>query len=375
MRDSEMRVSPTSRSSRTPNARAILAWIGAGSIAAACLFTLSGLLVVKDRVEITVAPSTDAASIDPVQLLRDDVAALRSDFEQLAAALEGGVGDLARTLHDSARERSDAIERRLSTIEVGLSQLIERAHDVEKSNDRDLASAPARPAGASDSPTAAATTPLAPPPILPAAPTSGEPAAGMLGFRLPGGRFEFDAAQRFQVLGSLSRVGFDAKSTLHDFTGAATGVTGEFSLNLADPAAGCHGWIEIDSGTLRTGVEGRDAEMRELLRTARAPAIRFELASLDPTEINEAARMVSGTAIGTMVIGGESRDVRVPVRLSVDESRRVTVDGEWPLVMSEFGITPPRQLGMISVEDGVRAWLAIRARAVGPAVELGKGTP
>jgi len=192
---------------------------------------------------------------------------------------------------------------------------------------------------------------------------------------LPSGRFRFDAAQRFQALGSLSRVGFDAKSTLHDFTGAATGVTGEFSLNLADPAAGCRGWIEIDSGALRTGVEGRDAEMRKLLRTGASPAIRFEISSLEPSEVNAAAQTVSGVAVGKMTIGGESRDVRVPVSLTVDESRRVAIEGEWPLVMSEYGITPPRQLGMISVEDQVRAWLSLRARAIGPAGDLGKGSP
>jgi len=354
--------------------RTWLAAIGALSILAACTFALSGLLIVKDRVSITIAPEPGSGAIDPLQLLREDVASLRSDFDQLSAALESGVGELARSLDDSARQRAIALDMRLGTIEEGLSHLVERTSALDAPSRETIASLPAPPEDADRSPPAAATTPLAPPPALPAADPA-PPAAGTLGFRLPSGRFRFDAAQRFQALGSLSRVGFDAKSTLHDFTGAATGVTGEFSLNLADPAAGCRGWVEIDSGTIRTGVDGRDEEMRKLLRTATSPAIRFEIDSLESPQVNAAAQTVGGTAVGKLIIGGESRDIRVPVRLAVDESRRLVVEGEWSLLMSDYAITPPRQLGMISVEDQVRAWLSIRARAIGLAGDIGKGTP
>jgi hypothetical protein len=33
--------------------------------------------------------------------------------------------------------------------------------------------------------------------------------------------------------------------------------------------------------------------------------------------------------------------------------------------MSDFGVTPPSQLGVINVEDEVKIWIALRARSLG----------
>ena len=77
--------------------------------------------------------------------------------------------------------------------------------------------------------------------------------------------------------------------------------------------------------------------------------------------------MVEGTALGKLSLRGVEREVAMPVRVSVDASKRVAIEGELTLKMSSFGIEPPSQLGMIKVEDEVKLWIALRARSLGAA--------
>ena len=66
---------------------------------------------------------------------------------------------------------------------------------------------------------------------------------------------------------------------------------------------------------------------------------------------------------------GKSREVSMPVKVSVDASKRVAIDGELSIKMSDYAVAPPSQLGLIKVEDEVKIWIALRARLVGPAKE------
>lgn len=380
-----------------PRTKTLLAWCGALSILGACGFTVLGLATVKDRLDITIAEGADAGAVDPAQLLRDDVAMLRQDFETFGSALGSGLDELAQHLDENGRTQTAALESHLATLEERLARLTEREAELSgrveglaaafaetpgRSGPPNLDPTHLRPAeiATDDDPPvdgsrnelarADVTTPSA----RPARPAASAAEGGFLGFRLPTGAFRFGESQRFQVLGSLSRVGFDAKSTLHVFTGAASGVTGEFTMALGDPAAGCHGSVEVDVALLKTGVEKRDSTMLEHLGATAHPTIRFDLTSIEPDAIDARAMTVTGTAVGTLTIAGNARDVRVPVQLSVDDGRRVVIEGEWTLTMSEYGVTPPSQLGMIEVEDEVRAWLSLRARSVGTAAAVAGGT-
>jgi polyisoprenoid-binding protein YceI len=166
-------------------------------------------------------------------------------------------------------------------------------------------------------------------------------------------------------LPELSRVGFDAKSTLHDFSGVTSTLSGRFSANLGDPAGGWKGTVACKVATLITGVDGRDASLREHMDSEHHPEIRFDLTGFTPQKdgIDTAKMTVRGEGEGTMTIRGKSRDLRLPLQVSVDASRRVLIEGEAALKMSDYGIAVPSQLGVINVQDEVKVWLSLRARA------------
>ena len=58
------------------------------------------------------------------------------------------------------------------------------------------------------------------------------------------------------------------------------------------------------------------------------------------------------------------------VSVAVDASKRLTIDGQTKIKMSDFGVKPPSKLGLISVEDEATVWIALRARTLGPAQEV-----
>ncbi|MFO0931818.1 MAG: YceI family protein [Planctomycetota bacterium] len=168
------------------------------------------------------------------------------------------------------------------------------------------------------------------------------------------------------MLPELSRVGFDAKSTLHAFSGVTSDVSGSFSARLAAPGAEVAGDVRAQAGTLDTGLADRNREMYGVLDVERFPALAFHLASFTATSTDPRTLATTGTARGTLTVHGKSVDVSVPLRISVDDAKRVVVEGEVSVRLTDFGIPPPRKL-VITVDDELRVWVALRARAVGAA--------
>jgi polyisoprenoid-binding protein YceI len=186
-----------------------------------------------------------------------------------------------------------------------------------------------------------------------------------LSFALPGDGFAFDQLQRFEIIPSLSRVGFDAKSTLHDFTGVTSAVRGSVVARLSAPGQDAAARIEADAAALDTGLADRNAAMREHLASDAHPKIVFELRDFEPAAVDSAARQVSGTVAGSMTVRGVTRPLSMPVRLSVDDRMRLVVEGESPLLLSDFRVPVPSQLGIIGMQDEVRIWISLRARFAG----------
>ena len=187
--------------------------------------------------------------------------------------------------------------------------------------------------------------------------------AGFLSFKVPENKFGFTEPQEYQLVKDLCRVGFDAKSTLHDFTGVTTAVAGSFVADLDDPQGAWHGTIRCSAATLNTGVEGRDENLRDHLSVTAHPEIVFALESFLPGHVDVAAQTCDGTVKGSMSIRGKTLAVAMPVTVKVDESKRLVVDGQMPLKLSDYGVPVPSQLGgAITMEDEVKVWVALRAR-------------
>jgi polyisoprenoid-binding protein YceI len=240
----------------------------------------------------------------------------------------------------------------------------------------------AAPAGAEASPGVGATPPstesgrtesgqAAPAQPSPAG-AGGDPAAAaskprkkrsFVAFDLPSDSFTFEGRRTWEIVPSLSRVGFDAKSTLHDFTGATQKIAGSLTADLAQPQVDPQGAIRAEAATLNTGLPDRDTAMYEKLETAKHGAITFTVLGFRSTSSDAQAMKLAGVVRGRLGIRGVEKEIELPVRLAVDDARRLSIEGELVAKMSLWGIEPPSQLGMISVQDEVKIWIALRARA------------
>ena len=115
---------------------------------------------------------------------------------------------------------------------------------------------------------------------------------------LPEDDFRFDERRSWVVVPSQSRVGFDAKSTLHDFSGTTSQVAGELAFDLSRPDEDPRGEIHVEAAGLDTGNADRDQDMRQHLDTAGHPELRFRLERFAPATIDAEQAAVHGTAHG-----------------------------------------------------------------------------
>lgn len=354
-------------------AKKLLALVGLGSIV---VFAGVGILAwarVKERVELHLLPSADQADGDrqAILLLRDDVQSLRSDLDQLTTMLEQSLAELSSGLDGRAGARAEELQAALAALEERDARIEARLAA--------LANALAASAGVASLPPPPATEEPAPPPAGEAPAGEAAPERGFLSFRLPSKSLGFDDAQEWALLDGLSRAGFDAKTTLHDYSAATTSVSGSFRTALGHPEAGTSGRITVRAGALDSQEKKRDEDMLGLLDATRFPDLVYEIESFEPREVDATAGKVAGRVLGRMSIKGKTRELAMDVRASLDASKRLLVEGEAPLRLSDYGVEAPSKLGLISMEDEVRIWIALRARSTGrarseetPAVEGSK---
>ena len=301
----------------------VLALLGVGAAG------VGSLLVVKDRVRLEV--HLDAPEQDNLALVRDDLKTLQVDLAALTSALEQHLNQraeqdaaaaAAELAHDTRVETIlSAIERNLQASAVRTEQLAAKLSAIEGAGVAVRSQATEQAPAAAPTPVVPvepAPQPVAqePAPQQPAATKPTAPAAkGFLGFQLPNRSFGFDRDQSYEILGELSRVGFDAKSTLHDFSGVTSKVRGSFAGNLANPAAAFSGSIACEAASLVTGVEGRDEAMCEHLDTEHHADIAFTVQSFTPDEngVDREKMTVRGSVAGTMRIRGVEKPLTMPV--------------------------------------------------------------
>lgn len=372
----------------------LLQWLGVAFVLALCAAAAFALAVVKDRVRLVVEADATAAGPEPVALLRDDLGVVARDVAELRSALGQNLERLGEALEQRATARHGDVEtlvREVATLRERLAAQATMLRELEqtlvaRAAPAAIAAEPIATEPIATEPIAAAEPAAAPEPAAGEAPAVAAPALpgetptakapatdaakpktqGFLSFSLPASTFAFDAEQTWRIVPELSRVGFDAKSTLHDFTGVTSQVAGSLTANLAAAEGAWRGAVTCDAATLVTGVDGRDENMREHLDTEHHPRIEFTIERFVPAAngIDAAQQTARGEVQGRMTIRGKTRELRMPITVSVDRSRRLVVDGQTKLKLSDFDVPVPSQLGMINMEDEVAVWIALRARLV-----------
>jgi polyisoprenoid-binding protein YceI len=157
---------------------------------------------------------------------------------------------------------------------------------------------------------------------------------------------------------TAARVSIAGTSNIHEFSASTTdvkvtrlimadGVGGAAVLNAAvNPGALEAFEIVVKAGTLTSPKDGLDKNMWKALKTAQHPDIVFTLTRLD-------GKPGALRAIGTLKIAGVEKEVAFDLKAAANAST-ITVIGDVPLLMTDYGITPPKaMLGMLKTDPRI----------------------
>jgi polyisoprenoid-binding protein YceI len=155
----------------------------------------------------------------------------------------------------------------------------------------------------------------------------------------------------------------DATSNVHAYS-ASTRTVRVTNVQLAGPPAGDAlqqalqpgglGAFEvaIPVASLRSPKDGIDKNMHKALKAQEHPDITFRLRTLE-SGTGEAPGALPLRAGGTLTIAGVAREITLDVK-AVRGGRSVVLNGRVELLMTDFGVTPPKaMLGMVTADPRV----------------------
>jgi len=161
---------------------------------------------------------------------------------------------------------------------------------------------------------------------------------------------------RFVLVPERSELWAEARSTLHPVRVHTIGLTGEIAAEvggerilLATPTQ-----VDFESRRLRSGGALIDRELQRRLDVPRYPSIRAELVTASPGVEPDSLRL-----IGTLGFHGVTRTLDVEVKVRLEDSATLLVEGGRPIDMRDFGLPPPSFL-LFKVDPLVQ----VRARLV-----------
>jgi hypothetical protein len=156
-----------------------------------------------------------------------------------------------------------------------------------------------------------------------------------------------------------SKVSLAGTSNIHPYTASTTaarlvrlqvaeGVLGEDVWNaIIKPGAVEAFEIAIPAATLSSPKEGLDKNMHKALKVTHHPEIAFRLSRVDA----DATGALKG--IGILRIAGVEREIGLTLTTQRIDAG-ITVTGQVPLLMTDFGIEPPKaMLGMLKTDPKV----------------------
>lgn len=158
-----------------------------------------------------------------------------------------------------------------------------------------------------------------------------------------------------------ARVTIAGTSNVHEYTATTTTVRVTVA-QIGSAAAGPAFWdnvlapggmaafeIAVPAGTLKSGKDGLDKNMYKALKVQEHPDITFRLVRFD----FEGQPAGTGRAIGALTIAGVEREVTLAITTTQADSK-LTVKGRVDLLMTDYGITPPKaMMGMLKTDPKV----------------------
>jgi hypothetical protein len=156
-----------------------------------------------------------------------------------------------------------------------------------------------------------------------------------------------------------ARITISGTSNVHPYTASTTAVRvtraeimnavagPEFWSHALKPGAGQVVEITVLAATLTSPKDGLDKNMHKALKVQEHPDITFRLLRF------EAGAVGTVKAIGTLRIAGVEREIALDLKTQRKDST-LTVTGEIPILMTDYGIVPPKaMLGMLKTDPKV----------------------
>lgn len=153
---------------------------------------------------------------------------------------------------------------------------------------------------------------------------------------------------------SIEEIFINDNNTLNTAIGTTSVVTGEFTLNYAEPTASSFGQFVVDISTLRSDQTRRD----RAIRTRWLESASYPLATFDVTEVrNFPAEPAEGVPIefqlvGDMTVKETTREVVWDV-IAMLQGDRLTGTATLATMLENFNIPIPSILGVLRVTDGI----------------------
>ena len=158
-----------------------------------------------------------------------------------------------------------------------------------------------------------------------------------------------------------SRVSIAGTSNIHEYSASTTAIR-VTRVRLANSLAGPALWdeivkpgaleafeIAIPAATLSSPKEGLDKNMHKALKVNDHPDITFRLLRVEP----RAGTAGALRAVGVLTIAGVPREVALEIT-TARKDVGLAVHGQLALLMTDFGITPPKaMLGMLKTDPKV----------------------
>ena len=164
-----------------------------------------------------------------------------------------------------------------------------------------------------------------------------------------GGQIQLDSA-RVTLSGASNVHPYEASTSTVTVTRVqvAPGVVGDSTDALLAPGALESFAISIPAATLTSPREGLGEHLQKALKVRQYPDIAFALARLEPGQAPNRFR-----GIGTLTIAGVTREVTLDLTIQ-QSGARFNVKGTLVLLMTDYGITPPKaMLGMLKTDPKV----------------------
>ncbi len=161
-------------------------------------------------------------------------------------------------------------------------------------------------------------------------------------------------AATYAIDPTRSEVRFRLEASGHHVIGRTHEIRGSAELAPGTLSGARTGSAAVDAASLSTGNGVRDRALRSRLDVKRYPEIRFRATGFakdhPPIQRGDTWRAV---LLGELGI----RDVTRPVALDLEgrwEGNALRAKGSTEFKLTDFGITPPRFLGLLRVKDHVR---------------------